>query len=322
MEGRPRVLFFGMHGNFSLPSLHALLESDIEVCAVVVPATHVDQFQSDSPDQVALALYRREQVRPAHSTLPVLQSSHESSIVQLAWQRKIPLWEVHRLADPSTISILASYQPDVLCVACFSQRIPRAVLDIAHLGCLNVHPSLLPTNRGPEPLFWTFRHGCRQTGVTIHFMNEEMDSGAILAQEVIPVADGMSYVQLELDCARRGGKLLSQTVWDLYQGIAFSQNQDENSSSYYGFPSNEDFVVPVADWDAEHVYNFICAVAHWGGPIVLQFGDERVTIQKATSYNHEDTDDLPFKHNFWQDDKLWIRCKRGWVAVVNPVTFQ
>jgi len=322
MEGRPRVLFFGMHGNFSLPSLHALLESDIEVCAVVVPAAHVDQFQSDSPDQVALALYRREQVRPAHSTLPVLQSSHESSIVQLAWQRKIPLWEVHRLADPSTISILASYQPDVLCVACFSQRIPRAVLDIAHLGCLNLHPSLLPTNRGPEPLFWTFRHGCRQTGVTIHFMNEEMDSGAILAQEVIPVADGMSYVQLELDCARRGGKLLSQTVWDLYQGIAFSQNQDENSSSYYGFPSNEDFVVPVADWDAEHVYNFICAVAHWGGPIVLQFGDERVTIQKATSYNHEGTDDLPFKHYFWQDDKLWIRCKRGWVAVVNPVTFQ
>jgi methionyl-tRNA formyltransferase len=320
MEGRPRVLFFGMQGNFSLPPLRALLESDIEVCAVVVPAAHVDQLSSSGSDQ--LPLYRREQVPTARSTLPMLHAELESGIVQLAWQRKIPLWEVYRLADPSTISTFAWYQPDVLCVACFSQRIPRAILDIARLGCLNVHPSLLPANRGPVPLFWTFRHGCRQTGVTIHFMDEGMDSGAILAQEVIPVADGISYVQLELDCASHGGKLLSQTVWDLYQGVAVPYNQDEKSSSYYGFPSNEDFVVPVADWDAEHVYNFICGVTHWNGPIVLQFGDERVTVQKATTYSQEDTDDLPFKHYFWQDNELWIRCKRGWVAVVNPVTFQ
>lgn len=320
MEGRPRVLFFGMQGNFSLPSLHALLESDIEVCAVVIPAAHVEQFQSDNPDQ--LALYRREQVRLAHSTLSVLHSALDRSIVQLAWQRKIPLWEVQRLADASTVSTLASYHPDVLCVACFSQYIPRAILDIARLGCLNVHPSLLPANRGPVPLFWTFRHGCRQTGVTIHFMDEGMDSGAILAQEVVPVAEGMSYAQLELDCARRGGNLLARTVWGLYQGKAFLQNQDESGSSYHGFPSNEDFVVTVAEWDAEHVYNFIRGVAHWGGPIELQFDDERVTVQKATAYSHEDTIDLPFKHYFWQDGELWIRCKRGWVAVVNPVTFQ
>src|SRR5947209_5021075 len=168
MEGRPRVLFFGMQGNFSLPSLHALLESNIEVCAVVTPAAHVEQLQSDNPDQSAF--YRREQIQPTHSTLPMLQSWHESTIVQLAWQRKIPLLEVHRLADASTIAALASYQPDVLCVACFSQRIPRVILDIARLGCLNVHPSLLPANRGSVPLSWTFRHGCRQTGVTIHFM--------------------------------------------------------------------------------------------------------------------------------------------------------
>lgn len=321
MEGRPCVLFFGMQGNFSLPSLHALLESDIDVCAVVIPAAHVDQLQSDNADQ--LALYRREQVRPAHTTLPVLHSWYESSIVQLAWQRKIPLWEVHRLADPSTISILASYQPDVLCVACFSQRIPRAILDIARLGCLNVHPSLLPVNRGPVPLFWTFRHGCRQTGVTIHFMDEGMDSGAILAQEVVPVAEGMSYAQLELDCARRGGNLLARTIWNLYQGNAFAQSQDESGSSYYGFPGDEDLVVPVAEWDAARVYNFMCGVADWWSrPIVLRIGSERIIVQKATSYSYVNTGDLPSNHYCWQGDELWVRCKRGWVAVVNPVTFQ
>src|SRR5256714_6887143 len=212
MEGRPRALFLGMQGSFSLPSLHALLESGIEVCAVVLPG---DQAQGLSSNQ--MPIYRREPAHPARSTLPVLNSSLESSIVQLAWQRKIPLWEVHRLSDPATVSTLTAYQPDVICVACFSQRIPRATLEIAHLGCLNVHPSLLPANRGPVPLFWSFREGCDVTGVTIHLMDEGMDSGDILAQEVIGVPDSISYAELESQCAMRGGALLARMVWDLYE---------------------------------------------------------------------------------------------------------
>ena len=314
MEGRPRALFFGMQGSFSLPSLRALLESDIEVCAVVIPGDNGEGFSSDQ-----LPLYRREPVHPAHSTLPVLNSSRESSIVQLAWQRKIPLWEVHRLSDPVTVSTLTAYQPDVICVACFSQRIPRAILKIAPLGCLNIHPSLLPANRGPVPLFWTFRLGCKQTGVTIHFMDEGMDSGDILAQEVIPVAEGMSYAQLELECARIGGNLLCHTVWKLYARSAISFSQDENKSSYHGFPDDEDFVVPVTEWDARHVYNFISGVAEWGGPVTLNVGSKSITVRKATSYSH----DIMCEKNYcWWGEKLWIRCKSGWLAVIQPITFR
>ena len=317
MEGRPRALFLGMQGSFSLPSLRALLESDIEVCAVVIPGDNGEGFSSDQ-----LPLYRREPVHPAHSTLPVLNSSRESSIVQLAWQRKIPLWEVHRLSDPVTVSTLTAYQPDVICVACFSQRIPRAILKIAPLGCLNVHPSLLPANRGPVPLFWTFRLGCKQTGVTIHFMDEGMDSGDILAQEVIPVAEGMSYAQLELECARIGGNLLCHTVWKLYARSAISFSQDENKSSYHGFPGDEDFVVPVAEWDAAHVYNFICGVAEWSGPVTLNVGNEHITVQKAISYSLNNMCDIPSENYCWRGEALWIRCKSGWVAVIQPITFQ
>src|SRR5204862_1767507 len=108
----------------------------------------------------------------------------------------------------------------IICVACFSQRIPRIILDLPRLGCLNVHPSLLPANRGPVPLFWTFREGHQQTGVTIHLMNEGMDTGDILAQEPIEVPSGISYAQLELQCATLGGKLLARTVWVSYRGLA------------------------------------------------------------------------------------------------------
>jgi methionyl-tRNA formyltransferase len=310
------VLFLGMQGNFSLPSLQALLEGGVEVCAVVIPPA--PGAGSDRP-----AIYRREQPRIARSTLPVITSSLYTTVVQLAWERRIPLWEVTHMADPLTVSTLAAYQPDAMCVACFSQRIPRAILDIPRLGCLNVHPSLLPANRGPEPLFWTFREGSKQAGVTIHLMDEGMDSGDILAQEFIEILDGMSYAQLELACALRGGALLAQAVWELYEGRVVRIQQDEAMSSYHSFPTGEDFVVPIAAWSASHVYNFICGVIDWNGPVTLHVNGEHFTVLKATSYSYENIYPNEREAYCWQGEELWIRCREGWVAVLlNPTTFQ
>src|SRR5258708_21622181 len=192
--------------------------------------------------------------RPPRSTLfpyttlfrsTVLESSLHTSILQLAWELHILLWEVQRLPDPETIATLAGYQPDIICVACFSRRIPRAMLDIARLGCLNVHPSLLPANRGPEPLFWTFREGSRHTGVTIDLMDEGMDTGPIVAREALEMPDGISYAQLEMQCAMLGGTLLARSVWDLYNGLVIPVAHDETKRNYHGFPTDADFTVPV-----------------------------------------------------------------------------
>jgi methionyl-tRNA formyltransferase len=310
----PRVLFFGMQGNFSHPALRALLDTGIEVCAVIIPATQ-------TPGLELPAIRRRDQPRGARSMLPLLHSSLHTSILQLASERDIPVWEVHRLPDPQTVSILAAYQPDIICVACFSQRIPRAILNLGLLGCLNVHPSLLPANRGPVPLFWTFREGHQQTGVTIHFMNEGMDTGDILAQEPIDVPSGISYAQLELQCATLGGELLARTVWDIYKEVAVPVPQDEAHSSYHPFPSAEDFVVDVAKWSARHVYDFVCGVASWGGAVTLQAGSELFIVQEAISYRHEDRDEgdgagcEKQEAYYWRGEELWIRCKVGEIRI-------
>jgi methionyl-tRNA formyltransferase len=304
----PRAIFLGMQGNFSHPPLHALLEAGIEVGAVVVPAPQ-------SPMQDLPAIRRQEQPQAPRSTLPVLQPPLYNSILQLAWERQIPVWEVHRLSEREAVSMLAAYQPDVICVACFSQRISRTVLDIPRLGCLNVHPSLLPVNRGPEPLFWTFREGTQHTAVTIHLMDEGMDTGPIVAQEVVEVPDGISYAQLEAQCAALGGFLLARSVWDLYNGVAAPVAQDETKSSYHGFPSVDDFVIPVAEWSARHVYNFICGVASWGTLITLQVGNQSIPVSKAISYSHEaiGVSNSDVSVQFGED--MWVRCKEGWVKV-------
>ena len=296
----PRVLFLGMQSDFSPPSLRALLDNGVEVCAVVVPASQPSGL--DLP-----AIQRREQPHTARPILPLLHAS----VLQLAWAQHIPVWEVQRISDSEAISVLASYQPDIVCVSCFSQRIPRTILDLPRLGCLNVHPSLLPANRGPVPLFWTFREGCEWTGVTIHLMDESLDSGDILAQEPMLVPNGISYAQLESQCALRGGELLARTVWDLYTGRAVRVPQDETKSSYHPFPSAQDFVVHPTEWSARHVYNFLCGVTQWSGPIKLYVDGGYVVVQEALSYSIGNTDNIPDVLR----GELLIRCKVGWVKV-------
>jgi methionyl-tRNA formyltransferase len=305
----PNVLFLGMPGRFSYPSLRALLGAGIQVCAVVIPAEQ--SFGTRLP-----AIQKREQPQTSLMMLPVLYSTIHTSILELAWERDIPVWEVLQLSDPETIRVFAAYQPDIICVACFSKLIPQGILDIPPLGCLNVHPSLLPTNRGPEPLFWTFHEGIQPTGVTIHLMDEGMDSGSIVAQEVIEISDGISYSELEEQSAELGGKLLAQSVWELYHGVAKPVAQDETKRSYHAFPSEDDFVVQVAEWDARQVYNFICGVASWGRQIILQEGNQIVRVNSAISYSLEDIDSSDSRVNGQPGQGLWVSCKRGSVLVL------
>ncbi|QBD77966.1 methionyl-tRNA formyltransferase [Ktedonosporobacter rubrisoli] len=306
--GSPRVIFFGMQGPFSLPSLVALLEAGIEVCAVVVPATPL-------PGTRQPAIQLREPPGVTRAALPLLNSSLQTSIVQLAWKRHIPVWEVQRLTSKETISQLTTYRPDMICVACFSLLIPPAILHLPRLGCLNVHPSLLPVNRGPVPIFWTFHEGHTTTGVTIHFMNKEMDRGDILAQEAITIPEGISYAALEELCANHGASLLARTVADLYAGRAMRTPQDETKSSYYSFPAEEDLLVVAEHWEVRQAYNFMCGVADWMGPIVLRAGEENFSVRKAISYSHGTMEQLD---EAGQHERV-VRCKDGWLHVkLNP----
>src|SRR5438105_3944452 len=94
-ERPPRVLFFGMQSNFSIPSLTALLERGVEVCAVVLPASPV-------PGSELPAIRRREQIRATRMMLPLMNTSLHHSVIQLASARQIPVWEVNSLSDAET----------------------------------------------------------------------------------------------------------------------------------------------------------------------------------------------------------------------------
>ncbi|HEU0001093.1 MAG TPA: methionyl-tRNA formyltransferase [Ktedonobacteraceae bacterium] len=297
----PRAIFLGMAGNFSPPSLLSLLDSGVDVCAVVLPARDRHTTQ-----QVLRSLEPPLQARPL---LPVLQSSLHTSITNIAWKRNIPVWEVASMSASETINLFTQYQPDIMCVACFSRYIPRTILAIPRLGCLNVHPSLLPANRGPNPLFWTFHDGHHETGVTIHMMDEGLDTGPIVAQERVTVPDGITYAQLEAECATLGGKLLARSLWQLYHGTATLTSQNEAKSSYLPMPTGKDYVVVANEWEARRVYNFIRGVGSARVPITILTEDQSIQVVNVISYSCDNANDN------MGDEVMEVRCLDGWILI-------
>ena len=150
---------------------------------------------------------------------------------------------------------ISALHPDAICVACFPYRLPQEILRIPHLGSLNVHPSLLPDNRGPDPLFWTFRRGDAFTGVTIHLMDVGLDTGAILLQKRLEVPDGIGELLLEQRLADSGAELLREALSGLAAGRIQPVPQESARATRYPLPDSEDFVV-TPERPARWAYNF------------------------------------------------------------------
>jgi methionyl-tRNA formyltransferase len=128
--------------------------------------------------------------------------------MEIAKRAGIPLLFVASIRSPAVVAELARLRPDAIAVACFPGRLPPSLLDLPPLGALNVHPSLLPRDRGPSPLFWAFHRGDDATGVTVHLMEETLDTGPIVRQWAVAIAEGRRLSDLEFELATLGGQLL------------------------------------------------------------------------------------------------------------------
>jgi methionyl-tRNA formyltransferase len=305
----PRVLFLGMQGAFSYIPLLTLLAAGVEVAAVLIPA---DGPAVDASAEAPIWQEPpRSPPRASRSTLPVLTPYHEPSIVSLAWEWQIPLLVVARERDARTLAALAACAPDAICLACWPRRVPDALLSLGHLGWLNVHPSLLPLHRGPVPLFWTLRHGDAQAGVTVHLMDATLDGGDILAQEPVPIPDGISGDELERRCAEVGGRLLVASVRALASGRAERELQPTGAGSYEPAPTPADYLV-TSDRPARWAFNFIRGAAHWGGPSVVEVAGRRFAVRAALDYTPVGALEATYRVD---GHTLWLQCAPGILRV-------
>jgi methionyl-tRNA formyltransferase len=302
-----RVVFFGVGGVFSRLPLEALLRAGVNLRAVVTPAQPGLALMDEKAPFTQLEPPARH---PARRALPLAGATPPArSLLDLAAECGAPLLSVARLADPATLDALASFAPDAICVACFTRRLPPALLALPRLGCLNAHPSLLPDNRGPDPLFWTFHTGATETGVTIHLMDADLDTGPILVQSRVTLVEGETEAALELRLAMLAGALMAQALAGLRDATLAPLPQNLALATTHPWPSAEDYMIPAAQWSARHAYTFACGIIGRGLPITLVASDDqRFRLAAPLGYDKSTTLDTPWRLD---GDHLTLACAPG-----------
>jgi methionyl-tRNA formyltransferase len=172
-------------------------------------------------------------------------------------QRDVPLIDATSGSDPALASRLKELTPDVICVSAFPWLLGSNVLDTARRAALNLHPSLLPRHRGPNPYFWVYYHSDRRTGVTVHRMNEFADAGDILGQYAFDLPRGFSIDCLYAETAVVGAELLVEVIRELEAGDIKPVVQDEHSSTRAPRVARETAMVNFREWDVERVWHYL-----------------------------------------------------------------
>lgn len=283
--GDPRILFMGMLNKLSLAALGALLESEADICAIFVPASELTNFE------VSVPLLRLEPER-RRSELSIVAPFISPNIVHMAWEANIPVYALNQIADPAVAGKFLGLNPDLVCVACFPQRVPASILTIPSLGFLNIHPSLLPDFRGPAPMFWIWRTGLTgASGVTLHYMDEDLDAGDIVLQAPIEYPDGTSGPEADRLAGTIGGRLLVEALSTISRGQLIRRPQS-GDGSYYPWPVEADFELSTS-WSARRAYNFMCGTAEWGYPYPVKIRGKRLELAEAIDFADGGTIDRP-----------------------------
>src|SRR5262245_47342045 len=203
-----RIVFIGT-GEIALPTLQALVNSEHEVVGVVT--------QPDKP------VGRDQQIEPA----PI-----KKALTGRARLPGAPTFQPARIKDSQAIEEIRALKPDVIVVMAYGQILPREVLEIPRLACLNLHASLLPGWRGAAPIQAAIAAGDRETGITVMYMDEGLDTGDILLQRTIEIRADETGGSLHDRLAQIAPEALHESLQLLASGSAPRIPQDKARATY------------------------------------------------------------------------------------------
>jgi len=146
---------------------------------------------------------------------------------------------VIRCSDPNSAEFVEQVRQlgvALIVVAAFARILKKTLIGVPRLGCINVHSSLLPRYRGPEPFYWVLVNRETRTGVTVHYVDEGIDSGDIILQRDLEILPNDTVTTLVDRCAGLAGELLCRAIPLLLTGKAPRIPQDPKLASYYSFP--------------------------------------------------------------------------------------
>lgn len=277
-----RVIFLGTP-EFALPSLKAVAETTTLVAVVTQP---------DRPAGRGRKL----------TTPPVAAE---------AGRLGIPVLQPRTLKDPAVIGALAAYRPDLLVTVAYGRIIPPAVIALPRLGCVNLHPSLLPLYRGASPIQRAVADGATTTGVTVLYMTEELDAGDVILQREVAVGAEETAGELEERLAHEGAALLREAIDLIARGAAPRHPQDHARATYVGRLAKEDGRI---DWGqpADAIVNIVRAMHPWPSAYTTWRG----TLLKVWRARRGDGAGTPGEVVAVEPDRITVAAGRGAVDLL------
>jgi methionyl-tRNA formyltransferase len=246
-----KIIFFGS-SDFAIPILEALVKTE----GIVLVVTQPDREKGRS--------------------LKVAPTAVKSKAKELG----IEVFQPAKINSKESIEFLKKFTPDLFIVVSFGQILSKSVLSLPKLHCLNIHASLLPKYRGAAPINWAIANGEKETGVTIMLMNEKMDEGDIVLEEMLPISNEDDASMLLEKLSKRGASLLLDTIRLIRDNKAEFIAQDHSKATYAPKLKKEDGLI---DWTeaADEIYNKIRAFVPWPG--CFTYLDKKILkIWKAT----------------------------------------
>lgn len=243
-----------------------------------------------------------------------------SPVKQYALEQGLPLLQPERLKDEAFIEALRAWQADLQIVVAF-RMLPQVVWDMPRLGTFNLHASLLPQYRGAAPINWAVMNGDTETGITTFFLQHEIDTGEVIQQVKVPIAETDNVGIVHDKLMMLGGKLVVETVDAILDGSVKSIPQEEMAVVGELKPAPKIFKETCRiDWtrSAKQVYDFIRGLspypAAWtelhqpeGDVLTLKvFESERIEKAHTNPVGAIDTDGKNYLH---------VAVSDGWIAI-------
>lgn len=230
-----KIVFMGTP-EFSVPCLKKLVELNLEITGVFT--------QPDKPKGRGYKL-----IPPP--------------VKEFALQANIPVFQPSSLKNEDTQELIRSLKPDLIVVVAYGKILPKAVLDIPPLGCINVHASLLPKYRGAGPIQWSVINGETETGVTTMFMSEGLDTGDMILKRSLSIGPDETAGELHDRLALLGAECLADTVKLFIDNKQIPRNKQEDSQSCYAPMLDKKLCAIDFSEPAQKIHNLVRGLSPW-----------------------------------------------------------
>jgi methionyl-tRNA formyltransferase len=161
-------------------------------------------------------------------------------VKSLALENGIPVYTPKTLRDEAFIHLLKEISPELIVVVAYGKILPPEVINFPRFGCINVHVSLLPKYRGAAPMQRAIMEGERETGVTIMYMDEGLDTGDIISAESFPITETDDFESIHDKSALVGSELLVRVINSMAEGAITRTKQDDSLATYAKKVEKED----------------------------------------------------------------------------------